>query len=57
MTEDRGKKERREEAVAKAALLLIEKVIEKAWYIVLLTISTVYLVSNRFAIEKLDDAT
>lgn len=29
---------------------------EKAWYIVLLTISTVYLVSNRFAIEKLDDA-
>ena len=36
--------------------LLIEKVIEKAWYIVLLTISTVYLVSNRFAIEKLDDA-
>jgi hypothetical protein len=35
---------------------LIEKVIEKAWYIVLLTISTVYLVSNRFAIEKLDDA-
>lgn len=36
--------------------LLIEKVIEKAWYIVLLTISTVYLVSNRFAIKKLDDA-
>ena len=29
---------------------------EKAWYIVLLTISTVYLVNNRFAIEKLDDA-
>ena len=29
---------------------------EKAWYIVLLTMSTVYLVSNRFAIEKLDDA-
>lgn len=36
--------------------LLIEKVIEKAWYILLLSISTVYLVSNRFAIEKLDDA-
>ena len=35
---------------------MIEKVIEKAWHIVLLTISTVYLVSNRFAIEKLDDA-
>ena len=36
--------------------LLIEKVIEKAWYIVLLTISTIYLAINRFAIEKLDDA-
>ena len=40
----------------KLGSFLIEKVIEKAWYIVLLTISTVYLVSNRFAIEKLDDA-
>lgn len=30
--------------------------IEKVWYIFLLTISTIYLVSNRFAIEKLDDA-
>lgn len=30
--------------------------IEKVWYIFLLTISTIYLASNRFAIEKLDDA-
>ena len=29
---------------------------EKLWYIFLLTISTAYLVSNKFAIEKLDDA-
>lgn len=29
---------------------------EKLWYIFLLAISTIYLVINRFAIEKLDDA-
>lgn len=29
---------------------------KKFWYIILLTISTVYLAINRFAIEKLDDA-
>ncbi len=29
---------------------------EKLWYIFLLAISTIYLVINRFAIKKLDDA-
>lgn len=30
--------------------------IEKCWYFILLTISTIYLAINRFAIEKLNDA-
>ena len=51
-----GKKTEEKKWWQKLLSLLIEKVIEKAWYIVLLTISTAYLVSNRFAIEKLDDA-
>ncbi|MGG6491821.1 UNVERIFIED_CONTAM: VanZ family protein [Bacteroidetes bacterium 56_B9] len=53
-TEEKKSKEKKR--WQKLLLLLIEKVIEKAWYIVLLTISTIYLAINRFAIEKLDDA-
>ena len=51
-----GKKTEEKKWWQKLLSLLIEKVIEKAWYIFLLTISTAYLVSNKFAIEKLDDA-
>ena len=51
-----GKKSEEKKWWQKLLSLLIKKVIEKAWYIVLLTISTGYLLRNGFAIEKLDDA-
>lgn len=51
-----GKKSEEKKWWQKLLSLLIKKVIEKSWYIVLLTISTGYLLRNGFAIEKLDDA-
>ena len=54
MDEQKTKEKKDEEIKWWQKLLSFLK--EKLWYIFLLTISTAYLVSNRFAIEKLDDA-
>ena len=54
MDEQKTKEKKDEEIKWWQKLLSLLK--EKLWYIFLLAISTIYLAINRFAIEKLDDA-
>lgn len=54
MDEQKTKEKKDEEIKCWQKLLSFLK--EKLWYIFLLAISTIYLAINRFAIEKLDDA-
>ena len=53
---DEQKTEGKKTAEKKWWQKLLSILMKKFWYIILLTISTVYLAINRFAIEKLDDA-